>query len=237
MTDKYIDSDETRHYGPHASRNIRSRLIGRIAEFDAALHYVADGIDAATDAVESAVDAARAKDAEQHQNVQSKAPLLKDAHGLLSRFSNHLDGQDPNTVNRKLYFTQNGTASGVGRGAQSVLLAITTISLKLGDPQCPVRDAAHWHGQFDAMMKALGPAVASANDTRGDRRTLTPEVEAARQAWLNGYIAAKCLVECVLRHLGRVEHMSVYFYDMRLAASAKLTAPPPDEPASPDEEP
>ncbi len=229
MPDKSIDSDETLYYGRHTSKNIRKRLIGHIAEFDLALNYVADEMDTATDAVRSAVNAARDKDAERHQNVHSKEPLLKDALKLLGRFSKHLDGQDP-SVNRKVYFTRDGTAGGVGRSALNVLLAITHISTKLNVSNCPVRDATHWHGEFDTMMKLLGPAVASADDSRGDRQSLTPEVEAARHAWLNGYIAAKCVVEGVLRLLGRVEQMPVLFHDLRVPAGTKLTAAPPDEP-------
>lgn len=229
MPDRFIDQDETKIYGPHASKNIRARLIGRIAEFDAALHYVADEMDANTVAVASAVEAARAKDAERRQGVASKAPLLQEAQRLLGRFSKHLDGHDSN-IDRKVFFSKDGTAGGVGRSAQAVLLAITHIALKLSDTKCPVRDRAHWRDQFDDMMKALAPAIASADDARADRQSLTPEVEAARQAWLNGYIAAKNIVEGVLRHLGRVEQMPLFFYDLRVSAGAKVTAAPSDEP-------
>jgi hypothetical protein len=229
MTDKNIDSDETRIYGPHTAKRIRSRLLGRIAEFDAALNYIADDIDAKTDAVTAAVAAARDIDADRTQNAQSKEPLLKDAFQLLGRFSTHLDAQEPGSVIRKVYFTRDGTAKGVGRSAQDVLLAITHISTKLADAQCPVRDAAHWHDQFDTLVKTLAPAIASADDARDDRQSLTPEVEAKRQAWLQGYIAAKCIVEGVLRLLGRIDEMPIFFYDLRVPAGTKVTEIPPDE--------
>jgi hypothetical protein len=230
MADKFIDQDETQIYGPYASKNIRARLLGRIAAFDAALVYIADGIDASTAAVKAAVDAARAKEADRRKGTKSKAPLLEQAKRLLGRFSKHLDGHDAGAVDRKIYFTKDGTARGAGQGAQDVLLAITTITTKLADPKSPVRDAVYWHGQFDAMMKTLAPAIAYADDARADRQSLTPEVEAARQAWLNGYTAAKCVVEGVLRHLGRLDHLPLFFYDLRVPAGAKITEPPPDEP-------
>lgn len=234
MTDKFIDQDETQIYGPHAARSIRKRLIGKIAEFDTALHYVADQIETSTATVKLAVDAARVKDATHRDGTKTKSSLLKDAYALLGRFSKHLSAHED--IDRKLFFVRDGTAGGVGRGAQDVLLAVTHIATRLADPKAGIRDRAHWHNQFDDTMKALAPAVEFANDARADRRSMTPEVEAARQAWLNTYLSAKCLVEGLLRQLGRLEQMSVFFYDLRVSAGAKVTELPADEPDSADEQ-
>lgn len=228
MTDKFIDQDETQIYGPHASKRIRQRLVGRISAFDSALLYIADQIDVATAAVGSAVAAARSKDAETRQGTKTKGPLLKDAKRLLGRFSKHLSAHDD--IDRHIFFTRDGTAKGVGDGAQNVLLAITHIALKLTDSKWGVRDRSHWHNQFDDMMKSLAPAVEFAGDARADRQSLTPEVEAARQTWLNTYISAKNIVEGVLRQLGWLEQMPIFFYDLRVPAGAKVTETPPDEP-------
>lgn len=233
MADKFIDQDETQIYGPHAAHTIRKRLIGKIAEFDSALNYVADQIDTSTAAVKLAVDAARSKDAEHRDGTKTKTSLLKDATGLLGRFSKHLSAHED--IDRKSFFVRDGTVAGVGRGAQDVLLAVTHIATKLIDAKAGVRDRAHWQNQFDATMKALAPAVEFANDARADRRSMTPEVEAARQAWLNTYLSAKCLVEGLLRQLGRLEQMSVFFYDLRVAAGAKVTEMPSDEPEVTDD--
>jgi len=133
-------------------------------------------------------------------------------------------------VDRKVYFVKDGTAGVVGHGAQSVLLAVKHIATKLSDPKSPVREASHWYTKFEAVMMALGTAVAFADDVCVDRQSLTPEVEAARPAWLNEYVAAKSLLESVLRNLGRIEQMLLYFYDLRVPAGTKVTAPPADEP-------
>jgi len=236
MADKFIDQDETQIYGPHASKNIRKRLVGLIPAFDPALHYIADQIDQSTTAVKDAVDDARTKDADRRKGTKSKAPLLQQAKRLLGRFSKHLDGHDEDAIDRKVFFTRDGTARGAGQGAQDVLLAITHITKKLAAPQSPVRDALHWHGQFDAMMKSLAPAVAFSDDAHTDRQSLTPEVEAARQTWLNGYVAARCIVEGVLRELGRVEQLPLFFHDLRVPAGFKVTELPPDEPEAPRED-
>ena len=70
-------------------------------------------------------------------------------------------------------------------------------------------------------------AVLSVRKTRLARRTMTPEVKAARAEWLNIYGAAKLLVECVLRLHGKVSLMPQIFDD--LADASRATG----EPANP----
>ena len=228
MADRFIDQDETQIYGPYASKRILGKLLGLIPEYDDALKFSASQIATYTAAVKSTVEAAREKDASLRQGSQDKAPLLEKARSLLVQFGKHLAAHDDGLVDRKIFFVKDGTVGGVGRAAPDVLLAITHITTKLGDPQCKVRDLAHWHDRFDATMKALAPVVAFADDARVDRQSLTPEVEASRQAWLNAYVAAKSLVESLLRNLGRLEQMPLCFYDLRVPAGTKVTEPPPD---------
>jgi len=233
MADKYIDQDEVKIYGPYATKRIRKWLVGRLPQYDSALDYCADQIDTATLAVTSAVEDARDKDADLRKGATDKKPLLQEAISLLGRFSKHLSGHARDTIDRKVYFTKDGTAGGVGRSAQNVTLAVTHIARKLGATGCQVRDRTHWKSLFDDMSKALSPAVAFADDARTDRALFTPDVDVARQAWLNTYQATKLTVEGVLRHLGRLEQLSRFFYDMQVPSGAKVTEMPPDEPSSP----
>jgi hypothetical protein len=234
MTDRFIDQDETQIYGPYASKRIRARLIGLIAAFDAGLTHLADEIDAATAAVKEAVTTARDKDAELRDGVQKKVPALAQSLDLLGRFSRHLDGHAVGVVDRKVFFTADGTVGGIGRSAPRVLLAITHITGKL-DPKNkpPVSSADTWHTDFSAMMNALGPVVERADDARTDRRGVMPEVEAARQAWLQVYVAARAGVECVLRLTGKLDQLSNIFYDLTVPINTKLTSIPDDAPIQP----
>jgi hypothetical protein len=233
MADRFIDQDETQIYGPYASKRIRTQLVGLVKQYDPALVYVADQIDASTAAVKAAIDAARAKDAERRKGTQGKAPLLKDAKRLLGQFSMHLAGHDPGLVDRKVFFTKNGTALGVGSAVQDVLLVVEHIAAKLAEPKSPVRDAAYWCGRFDATVAALAPVATATEDARVARRSITPEVEAARQVWLNGYVSAKALVESLLRQTGKLGQMSLVFHDLAVAAGARATMPPPGPPTAP----
>jgi hypothetical protein len=233
MTDRFIDQDETQIYGPYASKRIRA-LIGLIAAFDAGLAHLADEIDAATAAVKEAVTSARDKDAELRDGVQKKIPALAQSLDLLGRFSKHLNAHPAGAVDRKVFFTADGTVGGIGRSAPRVLLAITHITGKLDPANKPaVNSADTWHQDFSIMMNALGPVVERADDARTDRRGVTPEVEAARQAWLQVYVAARAGVECVLRLTGKLDQLSNIFYDLTVPATAKITSIPDDEPSQP----
>ena len=229
MADRFIDQDETQIYGPYAARRMRTRLVGLILEFDPALVYLAGQLDAATVAVKTAVDAARAEDAKLRRGVQQKRPLLEQAVGLLGRFSKHLDGHAPGAVDRKVFFTADGTAGGVGKSAAAVLLAVTHIASRLQDPECGVGDRNTWQSDFNTMMTNLGPVVEHAQDARTDRRERTPEVEAARQAWMQVYLAARDLVTSLLRLTGRLDRLSTIFYDLAVPANTRLTSIPEDD--------
>lgn len=229
MTDRYIDQDEVSIYGPFASKKIRTRVVGLIPVFDPALVYIADQIDANTAAVAAAIASARDTDAQTRKGTQQKFPILADAYDLIGRFSKHLDTHKTNTVDRKLFFTKNGTIAGIGRGANDVFLAVNWITSKLADSNIPVINRADWHQEFLNMGALLGPALAFADDARTDRRTQTPEIRAAREAFLNVYQAAKVQVECVLRLSGKLHLMSAIFYDLAVPSQMKVTAPPPDD--------
>jgi hypothetical protein len=206
--------------------------------FDSGLSYLAEQLDGATSAVKEAIDAAREKDTALRKGVQEKKPLLKQATSLLGRFSRHLDGHRSGEVDRKAFFTADGTAGGVGKSAPQVLLAVTHIAGKLKSASASVRDRETWRQEFVEMMRALGPVVEHVDNVRTDRRELTPEVEAARQAWLQVYLAARAGVECVLRQRGKLDPMSAIFYDLAVPAGAKVTQiQEDDEAGTADEEP
>lgn len=236
MADRFIDQDETQIYGPYTSRRIRTRVVGLVPAFDVALDYLADQLDIATVAVKTTVDGARTHDARLRRGAQEKTPLLKQAISLLGRYSKHLDGHAPGTIDRKVFFVADGTASGVGRAAASVLLAVTHIAGKLQDPDSNVADRLRWHGDFTTMMTNLGPVVEHAHDVRTDRREVTPEVEAARQAWMQHYLAARECVTCVLRLTGRLDLLSSIFHDLAVPANARVTAIPDSDGADDDDE-
>lgn len=229
MADRYIDQDEVSIYGSYSSKQIRARVVGLLPVFDPALNHIADQIDANTAAVEGAVAIARDTDAQTRKGSHQKSPLLADAFDLIGRFSKHLDSHKANTIDRKLFFTKDGTIAGIGRGANDVFLAVNWITSKLAEPDNAVNSRAEWHQEFLNMGVLLGPALAFSSDARTDRRSQTPEIRAAREAFLNVYQAAKAQVECVLRLTGKLHLMSSIFYDLAVPGQSKTTAAPAED--------
>ncbi len=228
MTDRYIDADETLIYGSYAAKKIRSVVRGLVPEFDKGLDYAAEEIEHATSAMSTAIASARTADGELRKGFTARGPALGAAIDVLGRFSRHLEAHKSGEVDRKLFFTADGTAGGVGRSATRVLLVLTHISGELKKKTCTVRDKETWKDEITAAIAHLSPAIEHADSARTERRAATPEVEAARQAWLHTYRAARSSVEGVLRFAGKLDLLSTVFYDLAVPATAKVTAPPVD---------
>jgi hypothetical protein len=233
MTDRYIDQDETQIYGTHTASKIRALVVGLVPVFDPALEHLAREIESATTAVGAAVSAARGTDTVLRKGVKDKAVALADAIGVLGRFSKHLDTHEPFTIDRKAFFPADGTAKGAGATPPRVVLALTHLGTEIKKQSQPLSDEARW---FDTVMTALAelsPVVQGAEGARTERRLLTPEIESARDAWLQIYKAARCAVECVLRLTGKLDQLSLVFHDLAVPSGAKVTEAPADAPAAP----
>src|SRR5689334_2154952 len=139
MADRHIDQDETKIYGNYAVKRIRGRVRGLIPEFNGALDYVADRLEEATGTVTEAVRDARAVDAAIRQGTPTRRSALKEAVSLLGRFSKHLDSHPAGTIDRKTFFTYDGTAGGIGKGVLNVLGALQHIAKKLKEKGSPIK--------------------------------------------------------------------------------------------------
>jgi hypothetical protein len=231
MTDQFIDLDETQIYGPYASAAILALAVGQVPAFDGGMKKLATEIDHATVSVGQITKTARKASAEVRAGTKAKGPALAQAVALLGRFSKHLDSHPAGSVDRKLYFPEDGTAGGVGHGAARVLLALGRINVHLKDPSCELKSKADWSQEIEEATQLIAPAIQHSNNAKTERRAATPELEAARQAWLQVYTAAKCGVECVLRLSGNLHLMQSVFFDLTVPANTKVTQAPPVPPS------
>lgn len=236
MADRYIDHDETEIYGTYAADKIRARVKGLIPEYDKALEYVASEIEEATTAVQGAVADARAADAEIRKGSHARGSVLKRSVALLGRFSKHLDTHAPGTIDRKVFFVADGTAGGVGKSVPRVLRALQHIGKQLKVKGSPVKSAGDWAKECADLAAELAPIAEHGDNARTDRSTATPEIETARQAWLQAYGAAKLTVEAVLRLSGKVHLMPAVFFDLAMPSNAKITSAPAREAEEPEAE-
>ena len=232
MTDRHIDQDETQIYGAHTSTKIRSLVLGLVPVFDPALQHLATEIDNATAAVATAVSSARGTDTVLRKGVKDKSAALASAIGVLGRFSKHLGTHKEGTLDRKAFFPADGTAKGAGTTPPRVLLALEHLSGEITKKSHPLSDRDRWLEEVTVAITELSPVVTDAESARTERRLLTPEVESARQAWLQVYKASRCAVECVLRLTGKVDMLSIVFHDLAVPASAKVTEVPAEAPAA-----
>lgn len=232
MADRHIDQDETQIYGAHASTKIRSLVVGLVPVFDPALQHLATEIDNATVAVATAVSSARGTDTALRKGIKGKSTALASAIGVLGRFSKHLDTHKAATVDRKAFFPADGTAKGAGSTPPRVLLALTHLRGEIQKKSNALSDRDRWLEEVTTAIAELSPVVTDAESARTERRLLTPEIESARQAWLQVYRASRCAVECVLRLTGKVEMLSIVFHDLAVPASTKVTEAPAEAPAA-----
>ena len=235
MADRHINQDETQIYGAHAAGKIRALVVGLVPVFDPALLHLAQEIEDATLAVGAAVSSARGTDRVVRKGVQDKTVALASAIGVLGRFSRHLETHLPGSVDRKAFFPVDGTVKGAGATPRRVLLALTHVRAEIQKQSQPLRDPARWLEEVTTAFTELSPVVDSTESARTERRLLTPEVESARQTWLQVYKASRCAVECVLRLTGRLDRLSIVFHDLTVPAAIKVTmapvAPAPPAPA------
>ncbi len=234
MTDRYIDQEETLIYGPHAAKMIRKHVVGLVSELDGALNFFANQIEAATAHMEQMLDGARSADSAIRQGKSDRISMLGQTNTLLNRFSSHLDAHPPGIVDRKVFFVEDGTVSGIGNAGPKVLRAVTRITEKLAKEDSPVRDRAAWHAEFSTVMTGLAGVIDHAGDVRTGRRDATPTVEAARISWLNTYRAAREQVTAALRFAGKLHLLATIFHDLSVPTNTKVKAIVTDETGDPD---
>lgn len=228
MSDSYIDLDETQIYGPYAVARITKRLIGKVPAFDPTLTLVCDTLTQASKRVADAVAAARGAQADIRAGSQKKQSPLGTARDFLTRFASHLDAHPSGAVDDHVFFVDNGSPSGVGRSAAKQLQALQHVARELGKPDSPVKSAAEWRTEAEAIVATLEAPTASSEDAQHARRDATPETDAARDAWLVAYLVARDIVRGMLRHLGQVGLLDTFFHDLAVPDSRKVTRVPDD---------
>ena len=227
MSDRYIDHEETLIYGPYAALKIKSVAIGLLPAFDVALGYLAKELTTATDGMERALQSARRTDSIRRIGVKDKRPALEQALDVIKRFSRHLAAHKAGVVDKKRFFP-GGSLTEIGTSPPRVLLALSHLGTELADRDSGVTDAKTWHKEISEAAAELSPVIAHADSARTTRRGQTTELEQARTAWLQVYIAARCAVESVLRLSGKLHLLSTVFYDLAVPSDTKVTAPPPE---------
>ncbi|WP_437736673.1 hypothetical protein [Sorangium sp. So ce1335] len=222
-------------YGRFTSSQIQRLVVPVDAGFRQALRAVVTRLDAATGAlIEARRRAAAAAVAAPAPRAsrRGRADPVAGARDLMRRLVEHAASR-PGGVALARDLLQGRTLATVLRGRPAKLAAALTHALEVIEQdrrRLPDREA--WAAELQRSREALEPLLRSVRKTRLARRTMTPEVKAARDAWITTYGAAKLLVECVLRLHGKVSLMPEIFDDLADATRARgATALAPGSPA------
>jgi len=232
MSDHYIDQFETLSYGPFAVGQIEELAVGVDKHFDTVLKYLADQITDKTKMMHAALDKAGGVEKVTYQDAKgSPVPAARDVLKRAIAYAGSHKGGDA-IVGQILGHL---TRSAVGRirpiklagMLESASKAFTSHASSLGS------EGKTWIkelGEAHATLTALNHDVKTARETR---KAITPEVEAARAAWLVTYGAAKLACEAALRLHGKTHLMASIFDDLAEAHHAKGVHDDPAQPASP----
>ncbi|WP_437666537.1 hypothetical protein [Sorangium sp. So ce1182] len=236
MSDRYIYQRDIEVYGRFTASQIQRLVVPLDAGFKQALRAVAARLDAATDALRKAMLKATAPAVASSASGAAKkgqADPVATGRDLLRRLVEHAASR-PGGVALARDLLQGQTLTTVLRRRPAKLAAAMAHALEVIEQhrrQLPDHEA--WAAEIERARDALDPLTRSVRKSRLARRTMTPEVKAARDEWLNVYGAAKLLVKCVLRLHGKVSLMPEIFDDLPKATRAAVAPinPAPRSPA------
>ncbi|WP_437639061.1 hypothetical protein [Sorangium sp. So ce854] len=222
-------------YGRFTASQIQRLVVPVDAGFRQALRAITARLDAATEALREArqrAAAAAVAAPAPRASRRGRVDPVAAARDLMRRLVEHAASR-PGGAALARDVLQGQTLAAVLRGRPAKLADALAHALEVIEQhrrRLPDHDA--WAAELRRSREALEPLLRSVRKTRLARRTMTPEVKAARDAWLNTYGAAKLLVECVLRLHGKVSLMPEIFDDLADATRARAsTAPAPSSPA------
>ncbi|WP_437579853.1 hypothetical protein [Sorangium sp. So ce887] len=232
MSDAYIYQRDIQPYGRLTASQIRRLVLPIDAGFQQALRAIAARLEAATEALHTAtLKAIAAAVTASAPSTATRGQVDPVAMGrdLLRRLVAQAAAR-PGGVALARDLLQGETLATVLRRRPAKLAAAMAHAVEVLEQrkrQLPEHEA--WTAELKRSRDALEPLVRSVRKTRLARRTMTPEVKAARAEWLTIYGAAKLLVECVLRLHDKVSLMPQIFDD--LAADAPRVTGEPEGPA------
>ncbi|WP_437329240.1 hypothetical protein [Sorangium sp. So ce381] len=234
MPDPYIYQRDIETYGRLTASQIRKLVLPVDAGFGSALRTVTARLDAATEALRKATldaTAAPVPPSASRGSRGGRANPVAAGRGLLRRLVEHAASR-PNGAALARGLLRGQTLATVLRRRPAALAAALTHAIEVleqHEGQLPEREA--WTADLERSRDALEPLIRSVRKTRLARRTMTPEMKAARDEWITTYGAAKLLVECVLRLHGKTSLMPEIFGDLprapRAAAGTSAARRPP----------
>lgn len=231
MTDPYIDQYETLAYGPFAAQQITTVVMGLDAAFDSALSECAGRIAAATLSMEAALKRSGQLERVTYKPGADGDDPRKRAQEVLERAVRYAESRPGGEALAKRVLGGERLSTMKARRATKLIAALShAIGVFTGE-QDKLPEAAAFRAELERAKADLAALDASVRGSRIARREMTPEVAAAREAWIQAYTASKRIVEGVLRYQDKLELFAEVFDDR--AESPHVTGAPDHGSAEP----
>lgn len=215
MADSYIDKYETILYGRFSASQIPALVVGLDPELDPAVTVMANRITAATDTMEAALKKAGDLDLVTYSSAgATPTDPVAEARRVLRQAVAYASSRDSGDAIVADMLNDVNLGTVVKRRPVKLAGALGDALKGLAKHAAALPEHAAWEAKLTAAKKALDGLNQSVRKARDDRRTMTPEIAAAREAWLLTYASAKNVIEGVLRGKGKLRLLHEVFDDL-----------------------
>ncbi|MFT3773316.1 MAG: hypothetical protein QM820_48675 [Minicystis sp.] len=215
MSDPYIDKLETLLYGRFAASQILLLVVGLDSDLDPAVKIMSARITAATDAMEAALKKAGDMEIVTYAAAGSTpADPVAEARRALRQAISYAESRDDGAAIVADMLNDENMSTVLKRRPVKLAGALGDAIKGIEKHKASLKEAADWTAKLTAAQGALEKLNQNVRKARTDRRAMTPEIAAAREAWLVAYTSAKDIVSGVLRQRGKLSMLSEVFDDL-----------------------
>jgi hypothetical protein len=198
-------------YGRFSVAQILSLVVGLDPESDDFVKLTATRLDKATDAMEALL-----KKAGEIERVTyaAKGDVVEDARKILRRAVSYAESRENGNEIAADMLRGDNLSTVLRRRPVKLVAALDRVSDSIEKYKSSLSEYMYWQTHVKGARDALANLNEDVRKARVERRSMTPEVAAGREAWLTRYGATKTLVLGILRAAGKAELMPLIFDDL-----------------------
>ncbi len=214
MADPYIDQFETQSYGPFAAAQVEALAKGVDARYDALLEYLCGVLSERTKALGAQLARADGHAVVTYKPADGEPDHVADAVDVMRKLVSYASSRDAGDAIVESVL-KGRTLTSIGKLRPARLPEVLDTALKgVAKHRDDLPEHAAWTKRLRDAHKSVSDLNTRVRTSRSARREMTPEIAAAREAWLVAYGALKLAVESVLKLHGRTRLMAEIFDDL-----------------------
>lgn len=238
MADPYIDKDETLLYGNFTAAQIPALVVGLDPDLDGALQVVSGRVAAATAAMEATLKKAGDLATVTYAGAGANGPgPVAEGRRVLRQLVSYVGSRDQAETILADVLRGDNLTTVLKRRPVKLAGALGGAIAGVDKHKALLPEHADWTAKLTAAKAALDDLNESVRKARTNRRAMTPEIVAARDAWLVVYASAKDIVTGVLRAKGKLAMLPDVFDDLAEVHRVAGVTDDPAEPTPPAETP